>query len=62
MEILLTVAQVAAKLGVSRAQVYRLILHHGLPAVRLSERTQRFREADVDAWLDSRSLEGRAAS
>lgn len=51
MESLLSVRDVAALLGVSRAQVYRYV-EAGLPCVRLSGRVLRFRSADVEGWVD----------
>ncbi len=51
MEPLLTVAQVARVLGVRPKRVYEL----GVPAVRISERSLRWRRADLEAWIASRS-------
>lgn len=51
MEALLSVRDVAALLGVSRAQVYRYV-EVGLPCVRLSGRVLRFRPTDVQGWVD----------
>ena len=50
MEQLLSVPEVAELLGVSRAQVYRLV-EAGLPSVRLSERVLRFRPYDLEDWV-----------
>lgn len=55
MDRLLSVPDVAELLGVSRAQVYRFIEREGLPALRLSNRVQRFRERDVEQWLENRA-------
>jgi excisionase family DNA binding protein len=52
---LLSVPDVAELLGVSRAQVYRFIEREGLPALRLSNRVQRFRERDIEQWLEIRA-------
>jgi excisionase family DNA binding protein len=52
---LLSVPDVAELLGVSRAQVYRFIERNGLPALRLSNRVQRFRERDIEQWLENRA-------
>jgi excisionase family DNA binding protein len=52
---LLSVPDVAELLGVSRAQVYRFIEREGLPALRLSNRVQRFRERDIEQWLENRA-------
>jgi excisionase family DNA binding protein len=53
-EPLLSLADVARVLGVSRAQVYVLIRAHGLPARKLSERVTRVHPADLSTWLESR--------
>ena len=53
-EPLLTFEDVAEILGVSRAHVYRLAEHEGLPTVRLSDRVQRVREFELEEWLSSR--------
>jgi excisionase family DNA binding protein len=52
---LLSVPDVAELLRVSRAQVYRFIEREGLPALRLSNRVQRFRERDIEQWLENRA-------
>jgi excisionase family DNA binding protein len=48
---LLTVADLARNLGVSRWTVYRLVRSGDIKAVRVGERI-RFRPADVDAYLE----------
>jgi excisionase family DNA binding protein len=50
MDRLLSVQEVAALLGVSRAQVYRYVTA-GLPCVRLSNRVLRVRPADLESWV-----------
>lgn len=50
MERLLSVPEVAALLGVSRAQVYRYV-EAGLPCVRLSDRVLRVRPVDLESWI-----------
>jgi predicted DNA-binding transcriptional regulator AlpA len=54
LEPLLTAAEVARILGVRSKRVYEL----GIPAVRLSEKTLRWRRSVVQAWIDSRSEGG----
>jgi excisionase family DNA binding protein len=54
-ESLLSIQDVARLLGVSRASIYRLIDNQGLPAIRLSDRVQRFRERDVADWVEGRA-------
>ncbi len=55
-EPLLTAGDVACILGVRPKRVYEL----GIPAVRLSQKTLRWRRSAVQAWLDQRT-EGGAA-
>jgi excisionase family DNA binding protein len=52
---LLTVAQAAEFLAVSRPTIYRLVRDHGLPVVRITA-DMRFRPEDVEAWLESRKV------
>lgn len=47
---LLTVQELAVRLGVSRRWVYSQVENNGLPAYRLG-RALRFDEAAVDSWL-----------
>jgi predicted DNA-binding transcriptional regulator AlpA len=49
-EPLLTAEQVAKILGVRPKRVYEL----GIPAVRLSERSLRWRPSQVEAWIRER--------
>jgi excisionase family DNA binding protein len=53
---LLTVNEVAARLRVSRASVYRLIAEQELPYIRLRSGPKRapirFREDEIERWLD----------
>jgi len=55
-EPLLTAAEVARIVGVSAKRVYEL----GIPAVRISERSLRWRPSTVAAWIAQR--EGRPAA
>ncbi len=55
---LLNIAQVCQKLHVSRNTVYRLIEKGLLNAIRI-EHSLRFREADVDAFIESRQTAAR---
>jgi len=54
LEPLLTVAEVARILGVRPKRVYEL----GIPAVKLSERSLRWRPSQVAAWLQRREADG----
>lgn len=49
----LTVDDVAALLNTSRRAVYRLV-EGGLPHFRLDTRQLRFREHDIEAWINGR--------
>lgn len=56
MDRLLSVPEVAALLGVSRAQIYRYV-DAGLPCVRLSDRVLRVRPSDLERWVDEQLAE-----
>lgn len=58
---LMNVDDVAARLLMSRAAVYRLTVRRHLPAYRLPGGI-RFKEADVDAFLESRRTEAKEKS
>ncbi len=49
----LTVAQVAKELGLSRAKVYQLIYHEGLPHVKFGS-ALRVRYYALQQWLEQR--------
>jgi excisionase family DNA binding protein len=51
MEKLMTVIELSERLGVCPTTVYRW-LQKDLPCVRLSSRCVRFRERDVEKWLE----------
>ncbi|GER87605.1 hypothetical protein KDW_17670 [Dictyobacter vulcani] len=53
LEPLLTIAQVAAILGVTRPTVYELIYKHGLPVVRL-QKNVRVIPTSLTQWLATR--------
>ena len=57
----LSVEGFAARLGVSRRTVYRMI-EEGLPYKRVRRRTRRIPVADADAWIATRRDAERAAS
>ncbi|MGA8607305.1 MAG: helix-turn-helix domain-containing protein [Candidatus Sulfotelmatobacter sp.] len=59
---ILTVAELAALLKISRSHVYVLVKSQSnpLPALRLGT-TVRFRKVDVDAWLQRLSESNKAA-
>lgn len=50
-EPLITKAEVARRLGVSRRTVNRYTAHDGLPIIRLTSSTVRYDWAAVQAWL-----------
>jgi excisionase family DNA binding protein len=58
--VFLTVAEVAARLGVSPARVYQLIAAGVVPAVRLSPRRVRIPRAAFAAWAAAWSAEALA--
>ena len=54
---LLRVSDVCKKLGISRAQIYRLLSAGDFPKpLRLSERTRAWRESDIELWIDEREV------
>ena len=59
---ILRVKQVAERVGISRALIYRYIREGKFPTgVRLGERAVGWYEHDVDAWLASRMSNAPAA-
>ena len=54
---LLRVSDLCEKLGISRAQIYRLLSAGDFPKpLRLSERTRAWRESDIELWIDEREV------
>lgn len=51
---LLTIDQVAARLGVHRTTVYEFINLSGLKVTRLAAHAVRIDEADLKAWIEQR--------
>jgi excisionase family DNA binding protein len=58
---LLTARQVADLLGVSTETILRWTRRGDLPAVRLPGGAIRFREAELEAWLEGRATPGRGS-
>lgn len=56
---LLTINQVAEFLQVSRATIYEYIADkkHPLPVFYLSDRTPRFKKADIEKWLADKQVD-----
>lgn len=52
---LLTARQVAAVLGVNRETVLRWTRRGELPAIKLPGGAIRYREVDLEAWLEQRA-------
>ena len=52
---LLTGREVADMLGVSNKTVLRWALEGELPSIRLSNRAIRFREGEIDRWIEERA-------
>lgn len=48
---LLTPAQVAARLGISRSYCTRMLDRFNVPVIRLGHRTVRYRSEDIDALI-----------
>lgn len=55
---LLNVQQVSEYLGIKVSTVYKWIHYGYIPYVKLGKLV-RFNQAKVDAWIESRSVEGR---
>jgi excisionase family DNA binding protein len=55
---LLTIPQVATKLGLSRAMVYTLINREGLPVIRLG-RAVRVSATSLQRWVEEREQSSR---
>jgi excisionase family DNA binding protein len=52
MEKLLTIAELADRLGIQKSSAYHWLSDGRLPCIRLSKRCVRFRESDVEKMLD----------
>jgi excisionase family DNA binding protein len=59
---LLTARQVAELIGVSTETVLRWTRRGDLPAIRLPGGALRFREPDLESWLEGRATPGRGVS
>lgn len=55
MDVMLTAAEVARRLRVTRATVYNMARDGQLPAYRLRAHTLRFPEGAFERWLSERS-------
>lgn len=49
---LLTVKQISEQLGYSDCTIYRMVAKQELPCIRLNGRDVRFKQQDVDEWLE----------
>ncbi len=58
---LIRVSAVAEYLGVSKAQVWRMVWSGQLPSLRLSEKVVRVRRAELEAWLLEKGQVARTA-
>jgi excisionase family DNA binding protein len=56
MEDLLTVKEVSKMLGITESRVYGLSYRGIIPCIRLSDKFLRFRRADVEAFIQSRTV------
>jgi excisionase family DNA binding protein len=52
---LLTVKQLSGQLGYSDCTIYRMVARQELPCIRLKGRDVRFKQPDIDVWLENRS-------
>jgi len=52
---LLTVKQLSEQLGYSDCTIYRMVARQELPCIRLKGRDVRFKQPDIDVWLENRS-------
>lgn len=57
MDDLLTVREVAERLQVSRSTVRRWVADGSLPAMVMPSGAFRFREADLETWLEGRQTD-----
>jgi excisionase family DNA binding protein len=57
---MLSVDETAEMIGLSRSRVYQAWGQLGLTGYKIGSRL-RFRESEVEAWIDSRKMTGRAA-
>jgi excisionase family DNA binding protein len=58
----LTARELAGRLGVSAETVLRWTRRGELPAIRLPGGAIRYREAEVEIWIDRRAAPGRGES
>ena len=58
---LLTARDVAERLGATPATILRWTRHGDLPALRLPSGAVRYREDELDAWLEERATPRRGA-
>ncbi|MFN3740845.1 MAG: helix-turn-helix transcriptional regulator [Thermodesulfovibrionales bacterium] len=53
-ERLLTPAELAQLLGVSRRSIYLMVHKKRIPAVKISRHCLRFRQSEIEKWLKSK--------
>ena len=51
---LLTTAEVAQRLKLTKSWTAKMIRRGEIPSLRIGEKTIRVREADLEEWLDSK--------
>lgn len=51
----ITTAEAARRLSVSKKTIYRRIADGSIPACRLAKKTVRIKEADLDAYMASKT-------
>jgi len=58
MDHLIKVGEVAERLVITKMGVYGMVFKNKIPAVKISRRCLRFRNSDIEEWLDKKSQKG----
>lgn len=61
MEQLLTVKQIAEKMGYSVHGIYKMVEKSKIPHIKMPKGGVRFRESAVIAWLEKRTVKAKAS-
>ena len=62
MSALLTYEQLSEKLGMAKTALYKMVERQQIPHFRLGQRTVRFDEDKIDAWLEECSCPNKRRS
>ena len=57
MDELWDIVKLSQYLGVKRSTLYAMIFRKRIPVVKISGRCVRFRECDIERWLESRTVD-----